>query len=503
MNSQTKFIITLNVIGVTGIALSGQLIYDTLLLHGLDDPLHLVIGGFVSACIAFLVIIHSISTISILIKLRSDQLTGLDSRSQFVQRLEKTIKHAKPLSDTFHVILLDLNKFKQVNDTLSHAHGDELLKIIANRVRDIAQKCRSVARVGGDEFALLVHDTTEDRCIYKQIISSLIAAINEPIKLEDKIIYVGVSAGISTYPDSGRTVSELMRCAEIAMYSAKRAQKDYKTYNREDDNFRITDLTLSGEIKDALDHDDFEVWLQPIKDLKTSQIVAAESLLRWNHPIRGILTPDSFIPTAESTGLVKQLTHYLVKTATANYKTIKNRGHELNISINVSPNDITDSAMMTSILKSLVKADMSPSNLKLEVTETAIMHDRESSLRVLVALESLGIKLSIDDFGTGHSSFVYLKDFPIAEIKLDRSFITDISKSKESFSIVKSTIDLAHQLNALTVAEGVESDDVEQVLTELNCDRLQGYYLARPMPLDKFLDWLDMYDQERDSANAI
>lgn len=502
MNTHMRLVIALSVVGALGIAMSGQLIYDTLMLHGLDDPLHLIVGGVVSTCIAFLIIIHALSTLSLMSKIKSDQLTGLDSRAHFITQLGKTIKNAKPLSDTFHIVLLDLNKFKQVNDTLSHAHGDELLKIIANRIKDTAKGCISVARVGGDEFALLLPDRSENRLEYKKVIDSLISTINSPIKLEDKIIYVGVSAGISTYPDSGRSVSELMRCAEIAMYSAKRAQKDYRTYNREDDNFRITDLTLIGEIKEALDHDDFEVWLQPIKDLKTGHIVSAESLLRWNHPIRGLLTPDIFIPTAETTGLVKNLTHYLVKTATANYKAIKDRGYDISISINVSPNDITDSSTMTSIIKSLVRADMGPNKLKLEVTETAIMHDRDSSLQILVALESLGIKLSIDDFGTGHSSFIYLKDFPITEIKLDRSFITDISKSKESFSIVKSTIDLAHQLNASTVAEGVENFGVEQVLIKLNCDQLQGYHLARPMPLDQFLDWLDNYYQERNDATT-
>lgn len=500
MRDQIKFAVLLSTIGAVGIAVSGYLIFEVMQLHGFNGSLPVIASSIFTVSLAFLIVIHTVSTINIIHRINTDPLTGLDSRARFMQLLTKTVSKAKPLSDTFHIILLDLNKFKQVNDTLSHAHGDELLKILAHRIKESAGHRISVARVGGDEFALLFTDSSPDHTNYRALVEKLILSINAPIKLEDKIIYVGVSAGISTYPDSGRSVSELMRCAEIAMYSAKRSQKDYRIYNRDDDNFRITDLTLSGEIKEALAHDDFEIWLQPIKDLKTNKIVSVESLLRWNHPIRGILAPDTFIPTAESTGLVKHLTHYLVKTATTNYKYLRDHGYDLGISINISPNDITDSEMMTSIIKSLVKANMEPNRLKLEVTETAIMHDRDSSLRVLVALESLGIRLSIDDFGTGHSSFIYLKDFPITEIKLDRSFITDIENSNESFNIVKSTIDLAHQLNAITVAEGVESEAIEKLLVELNCDCLQGYHLARPMPMPEFLVWIENYYQEQNAT---
>ena len=185
MNTHMRLVIALSVVGALGIAMSGQLIYDTLMPHGLDDPLHLIVGGVVSACIAFLIIIHALSTLSLMSKIKSDQLTGLDSRAHFITQLGKTIKNAKPLSDTFHIVLLDLNKFKQVNDTLSHAHGDELLKIIATRIKDTAKGCISVARVGGDEFALLLPDHSENRLEYKKVIDTLISTINSPIKLED------------------------------------------------------------------------------------------------------------------------------------------------------------------------------------------------------------------------------------------------------------------------------------------------------------------------------
>jgi EAL domain-containing protein (putative c-di-GMP-specific phosphodiesterase class I) len=309
-------------------------------------------------------------------------------------------------------------------------------------------------------------------------------------------MFVNCSIGIATYPDTADTTVALMRCADVAMYASKKTQKDYSLYTVTDDNASATDLLLMGELRHALDDGDCELWFQPKKNLRTGKVDAAECLMRWRHPLRGIINPGTFIPAAESSGLIKLITQFVIREATAGFKELTKLEHNMSLSINVSPIDIVDPAIMTAIIKSIVQADMPPNKLILEVTETAIMSDPNAVFKVLIALESLGIKLSIDDFGTGHSSLLYLKNFPIHEVKLDRSFIIDIATNKESYNIVRSTIDLSHTLGAITVAEGVETKDIEDLLIELGCDYVQGYYVAKAMPLDEFGPWLAKHNKE-------
>ena len=495
MNSFTKFTTMLSVFAVGGVLLAGTLMFNLLTASGVLTDVAWAATGLFIIVLTFLIILHTIGTLHILKQTQRDSLTSLSSRGQFLDALTTIINSANISTDTIHVILLDLNKFKQINDTLNHMAGDEILKIVANRIKSaVDDSCLAVSRVGGDEFAIIVKDTTDERTAYTAVAQTITSAITVPIRIEDKQIYMSASIGVATYPHSGRTAAELIRCAEIAMYAAKSTHKDFALYDRDLDTFKVADLSLAGEIRSAIDNDDFEVWFQPTKNLRTGKIDSVESLLRWNHPFRGLLMPDYFIPTAEMTGIIRQLTQFVIKQATQGYKVIKEHGYDLNISVNVSPNDIVDPIIMTTIIKSLVRGGMDPSRLVLEVTETSIMHEKDAAFKVLVALESLGIKLSIDDFGTGHSSFIYLKDFPISEIKLDRTFISDIQTSDECYSIVKSTIDLAHQLSASTVAEGVENDGVEEILIQLGCDRLQGYHLAKPMPLNDLITWLDAHD---------
>jgi diguanylate cyclase (GGDEF)-like protein len=424
-----------------------------------------------------------------------DALTGLYNRPAFLNQLDKFLAQAKSNDTTLHLILLDLNKFKEINDTMGHDIGDELLINVADSLRGIVRKNDVVARLGGDEFAVLLRTAQGSGDDYKPIVGKISKAINEPICINDTCIYVGVGIGVASYPAVGKkvTATNLLRFADIAMYAAKKEKKEFSVYHEDYDTFKESDLSLLGEFRNSITNNDFELWYQPKKCLQTSNIVSAECLVRWKHPRRGFLMPDSFIPIAESSGAIKYLTQVIIKEAALGYHQIRAAGHDISISVNISPNDITDPAITQTIIKSIVAADMLPNKLILEVTETAIMVDTALSFRVLVALESLGIKLSIDDFGTGHSSLLYLKNFPIHEIKLDKSFIADIEDNNEGYNIVRSTIDLAHTLDAITVAEGVETYEEEDVLRMLGCDQVQGYYIAKPMPLDKFITWLDEY----------
>lgn len=256
--------------------------------------------------------------------------------------------------------------------------------------------------------------------------------------------------------------------------------------------FQVEDDQVPGllkEIADSLVQGHFVLWLQPKKNIKTGDIHSAECLIRWNHPTRGMLGPDQFIPILEKAGAINDLTRYVIKEATKHYKKLTNANIDISLSVNVSPNDIVDPQTMTTIIKSIVAADMLPHKLILEVTETAIMLDPDASFKVLVALESLGVKISIDDFGTGHSSMTYLKNFPIHEVKIDKSFVTEIATQKDGYNIVRTIIELSHSLDATVVAEGVETENIADLLRLLQCDDIQGYHLSRPMPLDKFIEW--------------
>ena len=496
-----KFCLSTNLI-LSSITASGALVLSILLYKVLNYQ-HLL--GWVPISASILIIISFVVPIWLLAErtqklIRSsevDELTGLYNRATFIKRCESIIKKADSKNDRFDLMILDLNKFKQINGTVGHQIGDQLLKIVSNKLVALVQPGDEVCRFGGDEFALLIRDVRHSD-VYKTLATDIVNSISDPSKIDSHWLYTSTNVGIATYPESGTTFLELMRCADIAMYRAKKMQKDYVLYDFSDDKNSVTDLTLIGELRSAIADEDFVLYFQPKKNLKTGEITSIESLVRWKHPLKGIIPPASFISLAESTGMIKYLTQYVIKEAAQAYRTLKDAGYDLKIAVNVSPNDIVDPAIMTTIIKSIVKAEMPPNKFVLEVTETAIMHEPEAAFRVLVALDSLGIQLSIDDFGTGHSSLLYLKNFPIDEVKLDRSFIVDIEQSKEGHNIVKSTIDLAHLLNAHTVAEGVETVEIESILDTLGCDEIQGYYIARPMPLSDLIEWLGNYKGKKE-----
>lgn len=462
--------------------------------HQLSDNSNVIFlsAGVLSVIASIGIIWQFVSLMKLHHQSHYDSLTGLLNRTSFNAQFEKIIKIAESEHKAFHILLLDLNKFKQVNDTLGHDVGDQLLKVVANRLKKSVRQGDIIARLGGDEFAILVADTKNNKA-YEQVVSRIINSINITTGVGHTSTYISVSIGIASYPLNGLTTNELTRRADIAMYSAKKMKQDFCIYRDEDDTSTAKELTLLGEIRTAIADGDFEVWYQPKVSTVDYTITSAECLLRWNHPLRGIITPDQFMPLAESTGVIKNLTQLVIDKAANGYEQLKNSGHDLSLSINISPTNIIDPSIITTIIKNIVRHNMTPTKLILEVTETAFMHDTDAAAKVLNALESLGARLSIDDFGTGYSSLLYLKNFPIHEIKLDRSFITDISTNDIGFNIVKATINLAHELEATVVAEGVETKDIKDTLSGLGCDFVQGYYIAKPMPLTEFVTWLNNY----------
>ena len=489
-----KKISAMAILAGIGAAAISVLLYAIFRSYDMEIWLAAAISAVIFGGMSYRIPRQLLSTIKLINAAAIDPLTELPNRIAFVSALNSLIVKSEKNNQKFHILIMDLNKFKQVNDTLGHSMGDRVLQTISEKLKESIRNCDFLARLGGDEFAVLVPESHVDAKSHEPLAARIIKNVNSPMHIDETFLYTGVSIGIATYPAAGITSNELMRRADIAMYAAKASQKDYAVYKDELDTFNVSDLTLLGEIRNAIDHNEFALWYQPKKNSKTSNIDSVECLVRWNHPTRGILGPFQFIPAAESSGLIKFITQFVIKQAAISYRTLVNAGYDFDISINISPNDIVDPTMMATIIKSIVKSDMEPNKLILEVTETTIMHDPDTAFKVLTALQSLGIKISIDDFGTGHSSMTYLKNFPIGEVKLDRSFITDIDSSPQGYSIVRSTIDLSHELNATTVGEGVETAEVEEMLNKLGCDYIQGYFIAKPMPLDKLIEWLKIYN---------
>ena len=422
-----------------------------------------------------------------------DSLTGLGSRVAFIKELGTLITRSKKQEQRFHVLLVNIRNFKEINDALGYEIGDDFLRQFAKKIRNSAGDDTFIARLNGNEFAILNIDNKKNNS-YDDIIKKLHKSIVAPLSSGGKKLYLNTSIGVSTYPDNGITSVDLLRCSDIAMRNAKKIRKGYCVYKSEE-VYGIAGGSLIGEIRTAIDNKEFALWVQPKKNLLTNKVESVECLLRWNHPLHGILSPDTFIPGAEAGGIIEYITHYVIKEAVIIYNKLKDAGYDLQISINVSANDILDPDIVPTIIKNIVSADMETKKLVLEVTETAIIHELESAIKVLVSLDALGIRISVDDFGTGFSSLIYLKKYPICEIKFDKSFIMDIESSKESFNIVKSSIKMAHALGATTVAEGVETAQVENTLRDLQCDYIQGYFLARPMTVENFIVWMGNNDK--------
>jgi len=388
------------------------------------------------------------------------------------------------------LILMDLDRFKEINDTLGHPYGDNLLKQMGPRLQEHLRHSDTIARIGGDEFAVMLPDLQFPHQALA-VAEKLNAALEEPYLLGGVTVEVGSSCGVVTTPDDGDVFDELLQHADVAMYAAKRNGYEVVGYDPLMDTNDPAGLSLLADLKMAIeDTEQLLVYYQPQADLATGQISGVEALVRWQHPVRGLLAPDSFIPFAEGTGIIRPLTWRILRTALQQNCLWAEDGLHLRVSVNISPRCLLETGFADHVVQLLSETGVPAERFELELTETAIMIDPDRALAVLLDLASRGIKLSIDDFGTGHSSLAYLKDLPVHEMKIDRSFVSGMGTDSSDGSIVRSCLELAHNLHLTVVAEGVETRQAWQHLRDLGCPTVQGYFLSRPLPASEFIQGL-------------
>lgn len=418
-----------------------------------------------------------------------DALTDLPNRTLLHDRLQQAIlvchREKRPLA----LLLMDLDHFKEVNDTLGHHFGDILLRHLGGRLREVLRESDTIARLGGDEFAVLLPTAgTRENAVV--VATKILKALEAPFVLEGQTLYVGASIGIALYPTHGEYADLLMQRADVAMYVAKQSGTGYATYSVEADQNSLRKLALKGELRQAIDEGGLFVLYQPKIDLQAARVAAVEALVRWRHPQLGVIPPDQFITLAEHAGLIKPLTVSVLNAALRQCRSWHDAGLEMNVAVNLSVRNLQDPQLPDQIAGILEKYGVLPGRLELEITESIIMADPSRAMDVLTRLDKMGVGLSIDDFGTGYSSLGYLKKLPVEAIKIDKSFIKEMVIDRDDAMIVRSTIDLGHNLGLKVVAEGVENQETWTRLLDLGCDMAQGYYISRPIPADELTQWL-------------
>jgi diguanylate cyclase (GGDEF)-like protein len=407
---------------------------------------------------------------------RHDSLTGLPNR-MFFQQIAMSTLEGRP--EPGCVLLLDLDRFKDVNDTLGHRVGDLLLSRVAVRFREVVGRRGEIARLGGDEFAMIAPGCSREQA--RELAQSVADSLRDSFQLEAFVVDVQTSVGIALFPDHGTDIETLLQKADVAMYRAKESSADIEFYDERHDHHSPSKLALTGELRAAVSGPQLVVWHQPQLDLHTGMLTDVEALVRWEHPGRGRLAPDAFLRMAEQTSLIKPLTQHVLRCSLAQIATWRRLGLSPTVAVNVSTRSLVDRDFTALVMSALSEADVPPSSLRLEVTESALMADPVIARAVLHELDALGVKISIDDFGTGYSSLAYLADLPVSEVKIDRSFVARMDAHVKDNIIVSSTIDLAHHLGLRAVAEGVEDIQQLRTLEALGCDVAQGYAIARPM----------------------
>ena len=420
-------------------------------------------------------------------KAMHDSLTGLPNRKYMLERLAEAV--ARPDMARFSVALLDLDRFKEVNDTLGHHVGDRLLELVAQRIQGVLRPQDLVARLGGDEFAVLLPEVALDHNA-ADVARRVRDALVEPFQLEDVLLELEASIGIALYPDHGQDVEQIMRRADVAMYLAKEQHTGVEVYDPARDHNSTDRLGLLAALRRALDAGELDLHYQPKVSVGEREVVGMEALLRWNHPIRGFIPPDEFIPLAETSGLMHRLTAFVIDTALAQVAQWRAEGIPVAVAVNVSARDLHGAELARTVSEALARHRVPTQLLKLELTERTLMAEHTRVVDTLIALEALDVELSLDDFGTGYSSMFMLKRLPVSEIKVDRSFVSKLAEEGEDASIVRSIIDLAHALGLQAVAEGVETAAVWEQLRDLGCDTAQGWFVSRPMPAAAATKWL-------------
>jgi diguanylate cyclase (GGDEF)-like protein len=418
-----------------------------------------------------------------------DALTGLPNRTLFRDRVAQSVAASRRGRTGFALMLIDLDRFKEINDTLGHHNGDVFLRQIGPRLESVLREMDSIARLGGDEFGILLPGVTEGEAA-GVVAAKLRTALERPVLLNDLRLNVEASVGISLFPEHGDDVDTLIQRADVAMYVAKESHTGYEVYNAESDQYTPRRLAMPAELRHAIDEGQLVLHYQPVADLRTGRVEGVEALVRWQHPEHGLLPPDDFIPLAEHTGLIVPLTMVVLDEALRQCAEWREEGVDLKVSVNLSARNLLDTGLPDAVSDLLARYRLGPACLRLELTENTIMADPKRALDVLERLRAIGVGLAIDDFGAGYSSLGYLKRLPVDELKIDRSFVINMESNENDAVIVRSTIDLSRNLGLTVVAEGVENVEVWHRLVELGCTLAQGYFLTRALPADQLLAWL-------------
>jgi diguanylate cyclase (GGDEF)-like protein/PAS domain S-box-containing protein len=418
-----------------------------------------------------------------------DPLTGLANRALLQRRLEQALQRAARDQRPAAVLLIDLDGFREVNNTLGHQNGDVVIQEVGARLGDVVGDADRVARVRGDEFALLLPDA--DAALAQQVAGKVLKALEQPIMVERLPIEMGASIGIAVAPVHGLDGESILRKADLAMQAAKKRRSGFMIYSPECDPYNPRGLVLLGELRRALEGDQLLLHYQPKVDLKSNSVIGAEALVRWRHPKRGLVPPNDFITLAEQGGLIKRLTRWVLGEAIGQCDAWRRGGTRLPVSVNLSARNLSDTQLLDDVPEMLSRRKLEPEFLELEITETAVMADAPRAVETLRRLRAAGVGLAVDDFGTGYSSLVYLRKLPVNQIKIDKSFVIGMAAHEEEDEIiVRSTTDLGHHLGLQVVAEGVEDRPTFDKLSTLGCDAAQGYYMARPMTAPDLAMWL-------------
>lgn len=436
----------------------------------------------------------------------TDELTNLANRNMFQKYLDTVIQEHKNLHQPFAVLLMDLDRFKAINDTLGHHIGDKLLSQVGLRLKRIFNKfdtteriehksiiSRMIARIGGDEFAAIIsmQDSSDPTQEITVIAESVVLAMEEPFYIDKQQLVISITIGIALCSFNSCDKNELMRKADVAMYHAKNIRQGFGFYNNRHDEYSIRYLTLSYDLHNAIRKNQLVLRYQPQMDARSGVICGAEALVRWQHPEFGLVEPEDFIAIAEQTGLINTITNWILNKAMEECSMWQNAGHNHGVSINLSAINLHNNQLPDDIASVIERHSLSAESITLEITESAVMSDPEYALKILARLRSMKLSLSIDDFGTGYSSLAYVKKLPVNEIKIDKSFISDICCDSNDEAITRSIIVLSNHMKIKVVAEGVEDIESYKKLQELGCDIVQGHYFSKAIPFNEFMEWLE------------
>ena len=437
-----------------------------------------------------------------------DSLTHLPNRKHLIDYLQKRVDKDterarldeakdRPYADAFAVVLLDLDKFKSINDTLGHMSGDLLLKQLAQRLSATLKSAQLIARMGGDEFICIVPTAGKNLLLVEALCQELRTQLQQPFNLNGHRVGISASPGVALYPQHGEDVETLLKHADVAMYEAKRQQLLFSVYEPYMSKRSKRTLEIAARLPSAVTNQEFELHFQPIFNL-AGDVFSTEALIRWPQADGTMIPPDEFIPLAEQSYLIREITRWVVESGLERLKHWHAIGHEIKLQVNISPQDLVEFSFVEFIKQQLLEKDIAPALLTLEITENAIIRNQVRSFNMLSELHQMGVNISLDDFGTGFSSLSLINKLPLSQLKIDHSFVSDMDTKQKRLAIVQSTVDLGKNMSLEVIAEGVENSNQIEILDLLGCEYIQGNYLAEPMPVPEFEAWL----QDQPQANS-